>query len=165
VAPARSSSDSTNNVNAGCHSRLVLRCIDSIRITRPQKGIKRLRLMLARCRPWSEFGVNHDSMTILNCHHKTQNPVLRSTHKCSNPYQAHHAVASNPKGRQHVSLTNQQRKSAPYRGIHEKGPLRESESSVRFISSSSSFFRRTSKSTQPYQRGRASITGLRLKLE
>jgi hypothetical protein len=106
----------------GCVTRLVLRCIDSIWLTRSQKRINRLRFMLARCRPWSEFGANHDSMTILNCHHSTRNPLLKSMPKCPTTYQALHASASNPRGRlrlaategaqarQHAAPTNRQRK-------------------------------------------------------
>jgi hypothetical protein len=139
----------------GCVTRLVLRCIDSIWLTRSQKRINRLRFMLARCRPWSEFGANHDSMTILNCHHSTRNPLLKSMPKCPNTYQSLDAVALNPGGRlqvtasneirsrQYAVLTIQQRISAPYRAIHEKGPWWKSESPVRLISCSSSFFRRT----------------------
>jgi hypothetical protein len=44
----------------GCVTRLVLRHVDPIQARRPQKRINRLRFMSARCRPWSEFGVNHD---------------------------------------------------------------------------------------------------------
>jgi hypothetical protein len=136
-------------------TRLVLRCIDSIWITRPQKRINKPRFISARCRPWSEFGANHDSMTILNYNHTTQNSMLRSMPKCPNIYQALYASASNPRGRlrlaapegaqsrQHAALTNQQRISAPYRAIHEKGPWWKSQSPVRLISCSSSFFRRT----------------------
>jgi hypothetical protein len=68
-------------------------------------------------------------MTILNCHHSTRNPLLKSMPKCPNTYQSLDAVALNPGGghqatapegarsRKHSSLTTRQRVSAPYRAI------------------------------------------------